>query len=55
MNFFHHANLGQHNGVFSGIVDDLLGVGYTLYKLTKVGAWPEQPGVGISSQYFKLT
>jgi len=30
VNFFRHENLGQQEGVFSGIVDDTQGVEYTL-------------------------
>jgi len=48
VNFFGHETSGQRNGVFSGIVDDTGGVEYSLYNGTKVGAGPEQSGVGIS-------
>ena len=53
VNFFRHQNWGQRKGVFSGIVDDAGGVEYSLKKGTKVGAGPEQPGVGISSRYLR--
>jgi len=41
VNFFQHENSGQPKGVFSGIVDDMQGVEYTLQKGTIVGAGPE--------------
>jgi hypothetical protein len=47
VNFFGNEYLGQRKGVFSGIVDDPRGVEYSLLKGTKVGAGPEQSGVGI--------
>ena len=53
--YFRQENLGQQKGVISGIVDDTRGVENTLQNVTKSGAGPEQPGVGISLQYFQLT
>jgi hypothetical protein len=53
VNIFGHENSGQRNGVFSGIVDDMEGVKYLLKKGMKVGAGPEQSGVGISSRYLR--
>jgi hypothetical protein len=45
VNFFRHEYSGQQKGVFSGIVDDMGGVEYTLWKGMIVGAGPEQPCV----------
>jgi len=53
VNFFRHDNSGQRNGLFSGIVDDMGGVEYSLWKGTKVGAGAEQSGVGTSSLYLR--
>jgi len=53
VNFFQYDNLGQQNGVFSGIVDYTLEVGYSLLNRIKVGSGPELSGVGISSQYIR--
>jgi len=53
VNFFWHGNSGQRNGVISVIVDNTGGVEYSLLKGTKVGAGPEQSGVGISSRYLR--
>jgi len=50
VNVFRQENLGQPTGVFSGIVDDTREVEYSLQKGTKVGAGPEQSGVGICSR-----
>jgi len=50
VNFFRHENSGQRNGIFSSIVDDTGGVEYSMQRGTKVGAEPEQSGVGISSR-----
>jgi hypothetical protein len=45
VNFFRQENLVPRKGVFSDILDDTRGAEYTLYKGTKVGGRPEQPGV----------
>ena len=49
VNFFQHEISGQRKGVFTGIVDDTRRVEYLLETGMKVGAGPEQSGVGISS------
>ena len=51
VNFFQQDNLEQWNVVFCGIVDDTEGMENSLETGTKVGAGPEQSGVGISSRY----
>jgi len=47
--YFRHYKSGQQKGLFAGIVDNTQGVKYSLQKGMKVGAGPEQSGVGISS------
>jgi hypothetical protein len=43
--FFRHENSGQWKEEFSGIFNNQCGVEYSVWKLPKFGAEPEQPGV----------
>jgi hypothetical protein len=53
VNFIQHENSAQQKGVFSGIVDNLQGMDYSLSTVMQVDAGPELSSMGISSQYLR--